>query len=51
MGYIHPAKNFQVQSSGSGDMSPNDLARGPPETVNVICVRCLSFNIFSQLHF
>ena len=22
MGYIHPAKNFNVKSSGSGDMRP-----------------------------
>ena len=51
MGYIHHAKYFRFQSSRSGDMGLNNLGQGPPETVKVICHRCLTFNIFWQLHF
>ena len=32
-------------------MGLNNLGQGPPETVKVICHRCLAFNIFWQLHF
>ena len=51
MGYIHHRKNFQFWSSGSGDMGLNNLHQGPPKTAKVICLRCLAFNIFWQLHF
>ena len=51
MGYIHHAKNFRFWSSGLGDMGLNNLGRGTPETVIAICLRCLVFNIFWQLHF
>ena len=51
MGYIHHAKYFCFQSSGSGDIGLNNLGQGPPETVKWVCHRCLAFNIFWQLHF
>ena len=51
MGYIHHAKNFHFWSSGLVDMGLNNLGRGTPETVIAICLRCLVFNIFWQLHF
>ena len=50
MGYIHHAKNFHFWSSGLVDMGLNNLGRGTPETVIAICLRCLVFNIFWQLH-
>ena len=50
MGYIHHTKNFQFWSSGSGEMGLNNLGQGLPEMVKVICLKCLAFNIFWQLH-
>ena len=51
MGYIHHAKNFHFWSSGLVDMGLNNLGRETPETVIAICLRCLVFNFFWQLHF
>ena len=47
MGYIHRAKYFHFQSSGSGDTGLNNLGRGSPETVKVICFQYFLAIIFS----
>ena len=48
MGYIQYAKDFRFWSSDTRDMGLNNLAKGPPEMVKVICFGCLAFNTFGS---